>query len=155
MTILATSCHIVNDNKLLLLRKREGLFGGGKWDPPGGKMKPGETPQECILREVYEETGLKIADPEDRGIIQYYKDDQRNSPAWTVHLFLTRSFHGTLRESREGILRWFRTDELPIEQMWEDYKHWYKHLFEGGRLEGEFYFSGDFEKLRDFQLRTI
>ncbi len=114
-------------------------------------MKPGETSREC----VFEETELKIANPEDRGIIHYYKDDKRNSPAWTVNLFLTHSFHGTLRESMEGILRWFRTDELPIDQVGALQSTGYKHLSDGRRLEGEFCFSGDFEKLRDFQLRDF
>lgn len=153
MTILATSCHIISGDLILLLRKKEGLFGGGKWDPPGGKNKPGESPEDCVVREIFEETGLKITHPENRGVLHYYKDDKRETADWTVYLFLTRKFRGALRDSREGILRWFGIDELPLDSMWEDYKHWYRLLLEGRRLEGEFYFSGDFEKLRDHQLR--
>ncbi len=155
MTILATSCHIINDNRVLLLRKREDLFGGGKWDPPGGKIEPGESPESCVAREVSEETGLKIIDPVNRGLLHYYKDDQRTSPDWTVHLFVAESFHGTPTESREGVLRWFGIDELPLGQMWADYRYWYRHLLEGRRLEGGFYFSGNFDKLRDHWLKVL
>lgn len=155
MTILATSCHIFSENRVLLLRKREGLFGGGKWDPPGGKMEPDESPENCVQREVSEETGLKIADPSDRGVLHYYKDDQREKPDWTVYLFTAQKFQGTLVDGREGTLRWFRIDELPLAEMWEDYQYWYRHLLDGRRLEGGFYFSGDFERLRDYWLKAL
>ncbi len=155
MTILATSCHIIRDNKVLLLRKKEDLFGGGKWDPPGGKIEPGESPEACVEREVSEETGLKIKDAANRGVLDYYKDDQRERPDWTVYLFVAQRFHGTPTEGREGSLRWFRIDELPLQEMWEDYQHWYRHLLEGRRLEGGFYFSGDFEKLKDHWLKAL
>ncbi len=155
MTILATSCHITSGNLVLLLRKREGLFGGGKWDPPGGKIKHGEFPEECVVREVSEETGLKIIDPDGRGVLHYYKDDQRETPDWTVYLFVAQRFRGTPSESREGTLRWFRIDELPLEEMWEDYRYWYRHLLDGRKLEGGFYFSGNFEKLREHWLKVL
>ena len=155
MTILATSCHIFSGNRVLLLRKREGLFGGGKWDPPGGKMEPGESPEACVEREVSEETGLKIRDPSSRGVLQYYKYDQREKPDWTVYLFIAEKFHGVPVDSREGTLRWFGIGELPLGEMWEDYQYWYRHLLDGRKLEGRFYFSGDFEKLRDHWLRVL
>ena len=155
MTIFATSCHIFNGRQVLLLRKHEGLFGGGKWDPPGGKMETGESPADCVVREVFEETGLKIADLEDRGVLRYYKDDETASPAWTVYLFTAKRFRGSPKESREGILQWFRTEDLPLEQMWEDYRHWYKHLLDGKKLDGDFYFSGDFEKLKNHRVKVL
>ena len=155
MTILATSCHIFSGNRVLLLRKREGLFGGGKWDPPGGKMEPGESPEDCVEREVSEETGLKITDPSSRGVLYYYKNDRREKPDWTVYLFVAEKFRGVPADSREGTIRWFEIDELPLGEMWEDYQHWYRHLLGGKKLEGGFYFSGDFEKLRDHWLKVL
>lgn len=118
-------------------------------------MEPGESPENCVRREVSEETGLKIADPSDRGVLHYYKDDQRAKPDWTVYLFVAEKFNGIPVDSREGTLRWFSTDELPLGEMWEDYQHWYRHLLDGKKLEGGFYFSGDFEKLRDRWLKVL
>ncbi len=138
----------------MLLRKNDGLFGGGKWDPPGGKMLQDETPEVCVVREVGEETGLSIEKMQDHGILRYYKEDRQLTPDWLVYHFSTGQFQGTLTESREGILRWFRLDEIPVDNMWEDYRYWYKHLLEGKKLEGDFYFSGDFEKLRDYKLKV-
>ena len=60
MTIQATLCFILHDNKVLLLKKNPGLFGAGKWNAPGGKLQHGETAEHCAKREVYEETGLEV-----------------------------------------------------------------------------------------------
>ena len=118
-------------------------------------MEPGESPEGCVEREVSEETGLKIIDPSSRGVLHYYKADQREKPDWTVYLFVAEKFHGAPVDSREGPLRWFGIDELPVGEMWEDYQHRYRHLLDGRKLEGWFYFSGDFEKLRDHWLRVF
>ena len=118
-------------------------------------MEPGESPEGCVEREVSEETGLKISDPSSRGVLHYYKDNQREKPDWTVYLFVAEKFHGSPVDSREGTLRWFGMDELPVAEMWEDYQYWYKHLLDGKKLEGGFYFSGDFEKLRDHWLKVV
>ena len=59
--ITATICEIIKDGRLLLQRKAKGRFGEGKWNGPGGKIKPEETPDEGVIREVKEETGLKRA----------------------------------------------------------------------------------------------
>ncbi len=96
-----------------------------------------------------------IADPDHRGVLNYYKDDQRKQPDWVVHLFLSRKFQGTLTESREGILQWFSVDQLPLGEMWEDYRYWCQPFLEGRELEGEFFFIGEFEKLRDHRLRIL
>ena len=55
--IQATICEIIKDEKILLQYKAEGKFGEGKWNGPGGKIKPEETPLEGVIREVQEETG--------------------------------------------------------------------------------------------------
>ena len=61
---VATLCQIIKDDKLLLQKKSQGLFGAGKWNGVGGKLKPNETPKDGIRREIYEETGITKDDIE-------------------------------------------------------------------------------------------
>src|SRR3972149_6364738 len=67
MPIEATVCLIRQDGKLLLQKKASERFGGGKWDGPGGKLRPGESPAEGVVREVEEETGLTVIAPTFHG----------------------------------------------------------------------------------------
>jgi 8-oxo-dGTP diphosphatase len=155
MTIHATLCFILHDNRVLLLKKNPGLFGAGKWNAPGGKLQPKETTEYCAVREVYEETGLTVQQPTRVGMLSFFKYNKRVNPDWIAHLFLTREFRGTLKESKEGLLRWFPVAEPPLDEMWEDDRHWYKHAVEGTRFRGEFYFKGDFEKLVDHRIELL
>jgi 8-oxo-dGTP diphosphatase len=152
LTIHATLCFILENGKVLLLRKSEGLFGQGKWNAPGGKMRLGESAIECAVREVFEETGLTAKNLEPTGTVHFYKHSQRESPDWTVHVFVSRMFAGTLVPGREGVPRWFEISALPFAEMWEDDKFW-SHLALGGlKFEGWFYYSGDFESLEDHKI---
>lgn len=155
MTIQATLCFILDQNRVLLLKKNPGLFGAGKWNAPGGKIQDGETAEHCATREVHEETGLEVK-PSRVATIDFYKFNKRHDPDWTAHVFLARGFHGTLKsESREGVLRWFPIDQPPFEEMWEDDRYWYKYAIKGTPFKGEFYFKGDFEKLIDHNIQLL
>ena len=138
-----------------MLKKNPGLFGAGKWNAPGGKLGPGETAAQCAAREVYEETGLRVHRPRKIGTLVFYKNDEREDPDWLASVFLTNEFHGTIREGKEGILRWFPVDKPPFDEMWEDDRYWYKHAVEGRPFHGDFYFSGDFEKLVDHKIELL
>ena len=70
-------------------------------------------------------------------------------PNWAVHVFPSRTFDGIPVSGREGQIKWFKMDSLPIEEMWEDDQYWSRLALEGRRFEGWFYYSGDFEKLVD------
>ncbi len=155
MTIHATLCFIVHDNKVLLLKKNPGLFGAGKWNAPGGKLQPNEDAEHCAVRETQEETGLMIQDPKRLGVLNFFKHDRHDSPDWIGHLFLTRKFQGSLKESREGILKWFPITRPPFDEMWEDDRYWFKYATEGTRFRGDFYFRGDFEKLVDHRIELL
>ncbi len=155
MTIQATLCFIVHDDKVLLLKKNPGLFGAGKRNAPGGKLQPNEDAEHCAVREVFEETGLRIQNPTRVGMLSFFKYNKLLNPDWMAHLFLTRDFNGTLKESKEGVLRWFPVDQPPLEEMWEDDRHWYKHAVQGRAFRGEFYFRGDFEKLVDHEIELL
>ena len=152
MTIQATVCFILKDNEVLLLKKTKGLFGQGKWNAPGGKILPNEESRDCAVREVFEETRLTVKNVEQVGLLYFYKNSQRRSPDWTVHAFLAHKFDGVPIAGREGRLKWFSIDALPFDEMWEDDQYWCRLALEGTRLEGWFYFSGDFEKLIDHRI---
>jgi len=155
LTIHATLCFIVHDNKVLLLKKNPGLFGAGKWNAPGGKLQPKESAEHCAIREVNEETGLKVQQPRKIGTLVFFKFNKREDPDWQAHVFLTSTFHGTIKESKEGILRWYPIDQPPFDEMWEDDRYWYKHAVEGRSFRGDFYFRGDFEKLVEHKIELL
>jgi len=152
LTIQATLCFILRDDKVLLLKKSKGLFGQDKWNAPGGKILPGEDAEQCAVREVREETQLAIEDLEQMGILHFYKYDRRESPDWTVHVFLSRGLDGIPVSGREGQIKWFNVNSLPLEEMWEDDRYWSQLALQGRRFEGWFYYSGDFEKLVDYRI---
>jgi len=151
--INATLCHIIKDRKFLLQKKSQGLFGGGKWNGVGGKLKTSESPEECARREVLEETGLKILDLKYHGVLNFYFGDRKELD-WVVHVFSTRNPQGEPKSGEEGILEWFSFEEIPFAKMWEDDKHWIPLLFEGKRFQGKFYFDEEGERLLDFDLKS-
>ena len=155
MTIEGTLCFILRNNEVLLLKKSVGLFGQGKWNAPGGKILPGETAQQCAVREVLEETQLRIKDLQQIATVYFYKYDKRKDPDWKVHVFVSHDFDGTAADGREGNVKWFSVDALPLDEMWEDDRHWSRLVFEGKRFEGWFYYSGDFEKLADYRIEYL
>ena len=88
MTILATLCTILREDNLLLQRKSAGFFGEGKWNGVGGKLKPGESPNEGVKREVLEETGLLISQLKLHGVLKFYFGKVER-PNWIVYVFLS------------------------------------------------------------------
>ena len=154
MTVEATLCHIVGRRGLLLKKASRG-FSRGKWNAPGGKLQPKETAERCATREVYEETGLKVQRLRKVGTLVFFKYNKREDPDWIAHVFLTNKFYGTIKESREGILRWYPIEQPPFDEMWEDDKYWYRHAVEGRSFRGDFYFRGDFEKLVDHKIELL
>lgn len=116
-------------------------------------MLPGEAPKTCAVREVLEETRLTVKELEQVATVHFYKYDRRVSPDWTVSVFLSRSFEGIPTSGREGIVSWFNVNGLPFDEMWEDDQYWVKLALEGRKLEGWFYYLGDFRKLKDHVLK--
>lgn len=149
--IEATLCQVIWDGKLLLQRKSAGRFGEGKWNGPGGKVQEGETPLQCVIREVQEETGLTIRDPVYMGVNEFYFG-QEKAPDWLVHVYVAECFTGALRPSEEGELRWFSLGEIPYGEMWQDDTYWLPVVLGGKRIEGRFVFTGDGSRLVSWNL---
>ena len=138
--IRATICEIIRDDKILLQYKAAGKFGEGKWNGPGGKIKPDETPVEGVIREVREETGLTILDPKLNGLIDFYFGE-KPEPDWTTYIFMVTSFEGEIKPNDEGELRWFKIEDIPYDDMWQDDAYWLPDFIEGKKVEGTFWFN--------------
>lgn len=116
-----TLCYLERDGSLLMLFRNKKAVdeNHGKWIGVGGKFEEGETPEECAVREVYEETGLKVGSLKLRGIITFVMQ-----PLTTEYMFLYTcdDFSGELSDPDgcpEGILRWMEKEKLDELPMWE------------------------------------
>lgn len=106
----------------------------GKWNGLGGKIEPGETPEECVKREVFEESGLRIESPVLEGILTFPAFECDDD--WYVFLFSAVSLDGDIHECREGCLEWIDDSRIRTLEMWEG-----DHLFMDWMADGRF-FSG-------------
>ena len=116
---IGTLCYINDGRKTLMLHriKKENDMHEGKWNGLGGKLESGESPEECVIREVYEESGLIIKNPNLRGIMTFPKFDDIDD--WLVFLYTATDFNGDLIESNEGVLKWINNNEILNLNLWE------------------------------------
>lgn len=119
MNKLATLCYVKHEGQTLMLHrvKKQNDMHEGKWNGLGGKVENGETPEACAIREIEEESGLVVADPELKGFITFPNFDGENN--WYVHVFVFRKFSGRLIDSHEGDLEWVADTQLENLNLWE------------------------------------
>jgi 8-oxo-dGTP diphosphatase len=135
---LATLCYLKHRGKTLMLHriKKQNDMHAGKWNGLGGKLLPGETPEQCAIREVQEESGLTLINPVLRGVLTFpafSKDED-----WYCFLFVAHAFTGQLIDSAEGVLTWIEDDKLLDLNLWEGDKIFLPWL------EVDAFFSGHF-----------
>lgn len=113
-----TLCYIEHDNKYLMLHrtKKENDLNEGKWIGVGGKFEQDETPEECLLREVKEETGLTLTKYRLRAVITFLSDKWETE---YMYLFTANAFTGTLTDCNEGELKWIDKEKVPELNIWE------------------------------------
>ena len=111
-------CYIEKDGCYLMLHrvKKENDLNRDKWIGIGGKFEEGESPDECLLREVKEETGLTLTACRCRGIVTFVSDRWE---AELMHLFTADGFTGELAVCDEGELEWVDKARLPELTLWE------------------------------------
>ena len=148
-----TLCHVIDGDKLLLKMATRGIS-KGKWNAPGGKIDPGETSDECAVREVFEETGLNIKNLKSHGPLGFHMDGKEEL-SFTVHLFSTRSFEGKARSTDEGEVKWFGTDEIPYEEMWDEDRYWMDLMLGGRKFAGDFFFDKENKKVTKFAIEFV
>lgn len=129
MRNLTTLCYIEKEDSYLMLHrvKKENDINKDKWVGVGGHFEESETPEECLLREVYEETGLTLTSWKLRGIITFITD-----VAQTEYMFLYTSdaYTGEIGECDEGVLEWIKKSQVSKLPIWEGDKVFFRLLEE-------------------------
>ncbi len=117
--INTTLCYITRGDEVLMLHrvKKKNDLNQDKWIGIGGKFEADESPDECLLREVREETGLQLTRWQCRGVITFLTDgDWENE---FMYLFTADGFEGTLSQCDEGNLEWVKRDFIQNLPQWE------------------------------------
>lgn len=112
-----TLCYLERGEEYLMLHrvKKEGDMNRDKWIGVGGKFEEGESPEDCLLRETREETGLTLTNYRYRGLVTFVSD---RWPTEYMHLFTATGWTGTTIPCDEGELAWIPKKELRSLPMW-------------------------------------
>lgn len=141
-----TNCIVKQNNQVLVLQKPS----RGWWVAPGGKMESGESIKVAVTREYREETGLRIINPEVRGIFTIVmKDGEKTIDEWMMFTFLATKFEGEmLAESPEGELAWKNISEVKALPMAPGDVYIFDHLLSSNEIiYGTFHYTKDFQLL--------
>jgi len=126
---LTTLCYIEKDDKYLMLHrvKKVNDINQDKWIGVGGHFEEGESPEDCLLREVKEETGLTLTSYRFRGIVSFVSDKCEGE---YMHLFTATEYEGELTECDEGELVWIKKSDIEKLTRWEGDKIFFRLLEE-------------------------
>ncbi len=142
---LATLCYIQKDGKTLMLyrNKKENDYHEGKWNGLGGKFEPGESPEECAVREIEEESGLIVKNIKMKGFITFPMFDGKED--WYVFAFVIDKFESELIDSPEGQLEWIPNNKLKELNLWDGDQIFIPWLFQEKFFSAKFnYENGKF-----------
>lgn len=139
-----TIVFIHENGKILLGMKKRG-FGAGRWNGYGGKVEPGETPEQAAKREIMEEARIHTKKIEKYAIITF--DLPKVDSFLEVHIFKSLQHEGEPKETEEMKPKWFDTKKLPYDEMWPDDKYWMPYFISGKKILAKFKFDENDEVL--------
>ena len=126
---LSTLCYLEKDHQYLMLHRvvKKNDVNKDKWIGVGGHFEDGESPEECVLREVKEETGYTLTSYRYRGLVTFVFADVEME---YMSLFTADEFEGEQIECNEGVLEWVRKEEIRNLNLWEGDKIFFRLLDE-------------------------
>ena len=135
MAIEATICYIRGGGRVLLKTSVRGIS-KGYWNLPGGKIQRPETPRQCVVREVLEETGLRIKNVSKNGTMRLYDEPERLF--YIIHVFSSGNYDGVLHSTEEGWVKWFDINAIPFEKMWGTARYVMPLIIQGKTINASF-----------------
>ena len=125
-----TLCYLLQGDSVLLLHrvKKENDLNHDKWIGIGGKFEENESPEECPVREAWEETGLTLTGYQYRGIVTFVSDRWEGE---YMHLYTAPEWTGTIKACDEGVLEWVRLEKMKGVPQWEGDRIFLRLLEEG------------------------
>ncbi|WP_022756053.1 NUDIX hydrolase [Butyrivibrio fibrisolvens] len=116
--VVSTLCYLEKDNKYLMLlrNKKENDVNEGKWIGVGGKCEKGESPEECVIRETFEETGIKLESLKMRGVMTFASEGWEDE---YIFVYTSDKFSGHITECNEGELAWIDKDKIMDLNLWD------------------------------------
>ena len=114
-----TLCYVLRGNEVLMLHrvKKKNDINKDKWIGIGGKFEGCESPDECLLREAREETGLTLTSWKCHGVVTFLTENEEDGEF--MYLFTADGYEGSLKECNEGDLRWVSREFLGDLPKWE------------------------------------
>ncbi len=146
----AALVFLLQEDNILLAMKKRG-FGEGRWNGVGGKVNDGEKNQEAAKRESQEEIGVIPESLHEASILNFHFPDGNKD--WKVNVYICTKWKGDPIESEEMKPKWFKTSNIPYEQMWDDDKYWLPEVLKGQYVEADFDFDNN-DKVINHQLTT-
>ncbi|MBQ4629602.1 MAG: 8-oxo-dGTP diphosphatase [Clostridia bacterium] len=138
-------CYIEHDGKYLMMHrtKKKNDENSGKWIGVGGKFLEGESPEDCMKREVFEETGIEVSDWCYRGIVTFVSDLWETEH---MHLFTAKSKSSQHHNCDEGELKWIDKEKILSLNLWEGDKIFLKLMEDEARpfFSLKLVYRGDF-----------
>jgi mutator protein MutT len=135
-----TLLFLKDGDQILLAMKKRG-FGVGYWNGVGGKIEPGETLEQALIRECQEEIGVTPTTWHKVAEHDFLMDTDSSPRHMFVHAFITTEWEGEPLESDEMAPKWFAKTDIPFSSMWQDDPHWIPHVLEGKKIVGAFTFD--------------
>lgn len=130
---------------MLYRNKKKNDYHEGKWNGLGGKFEQGESPEQCMHREILEESGLTVESATLRGFITFPMFDGTDD--WYVFIYTIEAFSGELIDSPEGELHWINNDKIFELNLWDGDKIFMQWLDQAKIFSAIFYYdsTGNFQ----------
>jgi len=143
---------VIHDGEKILLGMKKRGYAAGRWNGFGGKLNPGETVEEGMLRELNEESGLTAVKHEKIGVLTF--ESEIEDYISEVHLYQIHEYMGELIETEEMRPEWFSFESIPYDEMWPDDIVWLPLVLAGQKVAGNIYFK-DSNTIKSHTIRPV